>query len=65
VCKIKKTISTTIPDFKTYYRATVIKTHVTIIKTDTWAMVKNRAIPEINQHIYGPLIFDKGARTDV
>ena len=51
------------PDLKLYYRAIVVKVACYLHsdkQVDKWNRIED---PEMNPHLYGYLIFDKGAKT--
>ena len=50
-----------LPDFRLYYKATVIKA-VWYSQKQTYRPMKQGRSQEINPHIYGHLIFDKGGK---
>ena len=50
----------TLPDFRQYYKVTIIKTAWYWHKETYRSTEQNRESPEINPHIYSQLIFDKG-----
>ena len=63
ISKIKRTGGFTLPNIRTYHKATVFKT-VWYKQMDRHKNQRNRIeSSEINRYIYGQLIFNKGAKT--
>ena len=60
--KKNKTEGITIPDFRQYYKATVLKTEWHWHRKETYGPMSQNREPRNKPHIYGQLIFDKGGK---
>ena len=52
-----------LPDFRLYYKATVIKTAMVLAQKEKYRPMEQDRKPEINPRTYGHLIYDKGGKT--